>query len=69
MGEFDSSRRSFLLGLGAAPLAAAWAQEGDPARRAWSARWIRVPEAPPKEWMASSSGAACTAHWRPGERL
>ena len=50
MGEFDSSRRSFLLGLGAAPLAAAWAQEGDPARRAWSARWIRVPEAPPKEY-------------------
>jgi hypothetical protein len=50
MGEFDSSRRSFLFGLGAAPLAAAWAQEADPARRAWRARWIRVPEAPAKEY-------------------
>ncbi len=42
MGEFNPSRRTFLMGMGAVPLAAL-AQENDWLRRAWSAHWIRVP--------------------------
>ncbi|HUB34099.1 MAG TPA: hypothetical protein VMA31_13755, partial [Bryobacteraceae bacterium] len=50
MGEFDYSRRTFLLGLGAAPLAAALAQENGLLRRVWSARWIRVPSTPATQY-------------------
>lgn len=50
MGEFDSSRRAFLLQVGAAPLAAALAQDDGLMRKAWTARWISVPGAPPAEY-------------------
>jgi hypothetical protein len=46
MTEFGPSRRIFLLGLGAAPLAAAWVDDGL-MHRVWTARWISVPDAPP----------------------
>ena len=46
----NSTRRSFLLQIGAAPLVAT-AQEQDRLRRAqWSARWIAVPGAPATEY-------------------
>lgn len=45
MGDFDSSRRAFLLQLGAAPLLLA--QENGLLRRVWSARWIRAAGTPP----------------------
>jgi hypothetical protein len=50
MGEFDSSRRAFLLQVGAAPLAAALAEDDGLMRRVWTARWIGVPGAPPAEY-------------------
>ncbi len=43
MGEFLPSRRTFLAGMGAAPIVAALAQDNDWLRRVWSAHWIRVP--------------------------
>lgn len=42
-----SSRRAFLVQVGAAPLVAAWAADDPLARKTWSARWISVPGAPP----------------------
>ena len=50
MGEFESSRRAFLLQVGAAPLAAALAQDDGLMRKTWTARWISVPGAPPTEY-------------------
>jgi alpha-L-rhamnosidase len=50
MSESEASRRAFLLAIGAAPLAAAWAQDDGLARKMWTARWIRVPGAPPTEY-------------------
>jgi hypothetical protein len=47
MAEFASSRRAFLLQLGAAPLAAALAEDDPLLRATWTARWITVPGAPP----------------------
>jgi hypothetical protein len=47
MAEFDSSRRAFLLQVGAAPLAVAMAQDDGLMRKTWTARWISVPGAPP----------------------
>ncbi len=48
----QDTRRSFLKQVSAAPLlaAAAQAQTDDLLRRAWRARWITVPGAPPNEY-------------------
>ena len=49
MGEFLPSRRTFLAGMGGAPILAALAQD-DWLRRVWSAHWIRVPGTPAAEY-------------------
>jgi hypothetical protein len=50
MAEFGPSRRVFLLGLGAAPLAAVWAEDDGLMRKVWTARWIGVPGAHATEY-------------------
>jgi len=46
----NSTRRSFLLQIGAAPLVAVAQEQDRLSRQQWSARWIAVPDAPAAEY-------------------